>query len=228
MNPYLEQDDVWDDFHCSFIAAARDALVEQLFDHFVVRIKERKLLQAWGTAELDRQTYLEISDHRDRRVVTAVTLMGPTQKRPAQDRKQLLLDRLEFLDKGVSVCEIDLLRRGYSLRIEELCFTLQQLRSRVDRPRLDPLPYGDYNLFLSRATEIGRFSHWPIRLRDRLPAIPVPLLSSAADASLDLQTVLHRVYDAAGYANYIYAGAPQPALSPGDALWAAELIATSR
>ena len=44
------------------------------------------------------------------------------------------------------------------------------------------------------------------------------------DARLDLQQVLHRVYDAAGYEDYIYGGNPQPPLHPADAAWARELV----
>ncbi|MCX7423579.1 MAG: DUF4058 family protein [Planctomycetia bacterium] len=36
---------------------------------------------------------------------------------------------------------------------------------------------------------------WPIRLRDGLPSIPVPLRAPDPDARLDLQAVLHTIYD---------------------------------
>jgi hypothetical protein len=36
MNPYLEQDDVWDDFHGAFTVTARGALVEQLPANYTV------------------------------------------------------------------------------------------------------------------------------------------------------------------------------------------------
>jgi hypothetical protein len=45
-------------------------------------------------------------------------------------------------------------------------------------------------------------------------------------ARLDLQHVLQRIYDAAGYEDYIYEGLPQPRLSPEDAAWAAEFLPT--
>jgi len=37
--------------------------------------------------------------------------------------------------------------------------------------------------------------------------------------------MLHRVYDAARYANWIYSGVPEPALKPEDASWASSLVA---
>src|SRR3954464_15041598 len=41
MNPYLEQQAVWQDFHNSFIPAIRAALAPQLDPNFVVRIEEQ-------------------------------------------------------------------------------------------------------------------------------------------------------------------------------------------
>ena len=41
MNPYLEQDDVWQDFHDSMIPAMRDALVGQAGSDYVVKIEQQ-------------------------------------------------------------------------------------------------------------------------------------------------------------------------------------------
>ena len=49
----------------------------------------------------------------------------------------------------------------------------------------------------------------------QLPTIPIPLLAQER-AGLDLQSALHRVYDAAGYQGYIYANEPNPPLQGPD------------
>jgi hypothetical protein len=49
---------------------------------------------------------------------------------------------------------------------------------------------------------------WPVALRKRLPVIPVPVRAPDSDARIDLQAVLDRIYDDAGYADYIYAEIP--------------------
>ena len=41
MNPYLEQADVWADFHQSFIVALRNALRAQLDPRYIVKIEEQ-------------------------------------------------------------------------------------------------------------------------------------------------------------------------------------------
>jgi hypothetical protein len=73
---------------------------------------------------------------------------------------------------------------------------------------------------------VGRVGICPLRLRDRLPTIPIPLRAPDPDARLDLQQVLHDVYDAAGYEDYIYTGHPQPPLHPDDAAWVRTLAPT--
>jgi len=77
----------------------------------------------------------------------------------------------------------------------------------------------------SAAWELGRNAGlWPIRLRERLPEVPIPLRPPHADAKLDLQEVLNHIYDAAGYEDYIYLGQPQPQLDAEAAAWARQFV----
>ena len=41
MNPYLEQEDVWQDFHQSFIPLVRETLSEQVRPAYVVKVEEQ-------------------------------------------------------------------------------------------------------------------------------------------------------------------------------------------
>ncbi len=77
---------------------------------------------------------------------------------------------------------------------------------------------------MSRNDERPRVGFWPIGLRDPLPVIPIPLRPPHPDARLNLQALLHRIHDAAGYGYYIYEGTPSPALTAEDAEWACVLI----
>ena len=84
----------------------------------------------------------------------------------------------------------------------------------VDRPECL------YSVVVSRAEERPRAGFWPLRLRDRLPTVPIPLREPDGDAEINLQEVLNRVYDAYGYEDFVYAGSPDPSLTPDDAAWA--------
>ena len=73
---------------------------------------------------------------------------------------------------------------------------------------------------VSRSERRPRVGLWPLRLRNPLPTIPVPLRLPDHEARLDLQAILHRAFDAAGYASYLYRHEPQPRLSADDEAWA--------
>ena len=39
MNPYLEQERIWQDFHASFVPAMRDSLAEQLLPRYIISVE---------------------------------------------------------------------------------------------------------------------------------------------------------------------------------------------
>lgn len=248
MNPYLEQEDAWHDFHQRFPHVAGTILNEQLGPNYIVKTDEtvfihelpdegRRLLgrpdlflarqpteKSSGPAsatqtlsgpmrvhlpavDVERHPFLEILDRLTRQVVTVIELLSPTNKAAGADREYYLGKRRQILRSNVHFLEIDLLR-GFGERM----------------PQLDLPSDAAYGVLLSRIELRPEAEVWPIRLRDSLPDIPVPLRAPDADIVLPLQQVLHRLYDETGYAKYIYAGQPQPALSPADAAWAQSLI----
>ncbi|OAI46432.1 hypothetical protein AYO44_11415 [Planctomycetaceae bacterium SCGC AG-212-F19] len=243
MNPYLENDDAWHDFHERFCPACAEIISPQVRPKYIVKLDqhiylheksadERLLLgrsdvqitqqvpaaspagKAVSAApvyarlpavDVEKGSFIEVRDRESRALVTVIELLSPTNKRVGSDRDQYLAKRSELLGRGVHLVEIDLLRGG-------------------TRPPLEDLPDCDYYMMVSRAEERPRAGAWPIRLRDRLPVIPIPLQNPDPDAKVDLQPLLHHVYDLACYEDYIYRGKPQPPLHPEDAAWAESLI----
>jgi hypothetical protein len=245
MNPYLEHPDVWHDFHSRFIVAAADALTAQVRPNYIVKIdsqiylhdlldEPRKLLgrgdanilrvgegpeaspmpvamveaPVTGRIELaedeERLSYLEIVDREERDVVAVLELLSPTNKLPGPNREQYLAKRRHLLRSEAHLVEIDLLRAGP--------------RMPVEKP-----PACDYLVLVSQAENRPAVQLWPLMQRDPLPTIPVPLRGQQ-EARLDLQAALHRVYDSAGYSDYIYKKTPEPPLRPDDAQWAATYV----
>ena len=88
-----------------------------------------------------------------------------------------------------------------------------------------PATAGDYCAMVSRKPMRPNVEVWAIRLRDPLPIIPIPLKGDIPDALLDLQALLDRVYDAAGYEDYLYETPTEPPLPEADALWAQAIVA---
>jgi hypothetical protein len=251
MNPYLEQEDVWSDFHLRFIATAAEVIGPQVRPAYIVKVDRyvyvhelpegdqmllgrpdiylaearpdqiksegdvSTALAAPARARLvpltitERQAFIEIRDGTDRRLITAIELLSPANNEPGSDRDQYLAKRNRYLDTGVHLVEIDLLRGG-------------------PRLPLHPPPKGDYCIMVSRAEERPNVGVWPIQLREPLPTIPIPLRSPDATAKLDLQAVLHRVYDAAGYGDYVYRSQPQPTLSAEDQWWVDKILKAAK
>lgn len=149
--------------------------------------------------------YVEVRDRQGERLVTVIEMLSPSNKYAGGDREKYLQKRHELLKTDAHLVEIDLLRGG-------------------PRLPLDGLPACDYCVMVSRAHERPKVGVWPVMLRDRLPAIPVPLREPHPDVRLDLQEMLNLVYDRSGYARHIYRNTPLPALPPADAEWAAGLV----
>jgi hypothetical protein len=202
MNPYLEQDDAWHDFHERFLPLVADLLVAQVRPAYIVKIDEHVYDHE---VPVDRLAFVEVRDRRNRELVTVVELLSPSNKRPGSDREQYLAKREQILGSSAHLVEIDLLRGGKPLPM-------------ADRPDCD------YSVLVSRVEDRPYAGFWPVRLRSRLPEIPIPLRPQDADARLDLQAIVHRLYDAAGYEDYIYSGVPDPPLAPDDLAWARSLL----
>jgi hypothetical protein len=206
MNPYLEQEDVWHDFQQCFVVRIAQVLTAQIRPNYITRIVERICTyECLAAGDVERHSYLEIQHRDERTPVTVIEILRPPDKRVGSDREAYLAKRRQMFASGVHLVEIDLLRGGPRLPLEDL-------------------PDCDYCILVSRVEDRPRVGIWPLRLRERLPLIPIPLRAPDADARLDLQEVLHRLYDAAGYEDYIYSGTPQPPLHPDDAAWARQLI----
>lgn len=246
MNPYLEQDIAWHDFHERFLILGAGLIGAQVRPNYVVRVDDHIFVhelpdepkKSTGRADLaiaptvqpsaspasslvvleapnrirvppmdvTREAYLEILDRQSREVVTVIELLSPSNKRRSGvDRAQYLAKRRRILSSSTHLVEIDLLRGGEPMPVE-------------DRPECM------YSVLVSRADERPEAGFWPLGLSTPLPVIPIPLRDPHPDASLDLQALLHRVYDEAGYEYDIYDRPPRPPLSTEEMVWARQFM----
>ncbi len=244
MNPYLENDDVWQDFHDSMIPAMRDALIALIGPEYIIKIEhqlyihepsaEQRFLLGKAdiglaqprhyredttatatisspqmgdipTVEFQRHLYVEIRDKKRRERISVLELLSPTNKKPGPDREQYLAKRGMLLKSDTNLVEIDLLRAWPRIPVENV-------------------HSGDYCIVVSRAQDRPRVNFWPIGLREPLPGVPIPLRPGEPNVILELQAVLHGVYDRAGYGRRIYSDAPTPPLRPDDAVWANAIL----
>lgn len=245
MNPWLEQDDVWQDFHQALIPVLREMLAELVRPKYLVKIDEHLYLHelpegerallgrgdvsvagprraegdagqsasiaapAYGrlpvVADVERQSYLEIRDRKSRDLVTVIEVLSPTNKRAGADRELFLAKRRQLMQSPAHYVELDLLRGGPRMPVDEL-------------------PKCDYYALVSSSQDRPRVGIWPILLRNPLPTVPIPLRDPDPPVHVDLQEALHRVYDAAGYEDYIYGSRPQPPLGEADDEWGRGIV----
>ena len=186
-----------------------DVSVETQEDSGGVAMLEEPILAPMSvqlpTTDEERLTFIEIWDRRERAIVTVIELLSPINKRLGPDREQYLAKRNNYFKAWIHFVEIDLLRAGP--------------RMPFLTPDEQPLDC-DYCVLVSRYKERPQAGLWPIRLREPLPIIPIPLKAPDPDVRLDLKKALDRVYDAAGYRKYIYDSPLEPPLIEADAAWA--------
>lgn len=153
--------------------------------------------------------YLRIVDRANRRLVTIIELLSPSNKTPGKDRDAYLMKQREYLASDVNLVEMDLLRKGERL------------------PWIAPsVAAADFYVMVSRAAKRPRALVWPFSVRESLPPIAIPLTEKDGDVTLELATCMNQVYDSAGYARELdYAQPPNPPLDEPDAAWARELLA---
>lgn len=147
---------------------------------------------------------LEIRAVETGRLVTAIEILSPVNKRPGHKAfEKYRRKRRAFLDSDVHLLEIDLLRAGQR------------------PPLVTPLPDAPYFVFLSRADRRPNVEIWPLRLQDPIPVLPVPLLVPDSDVPLELGRAIQTIYDEASYDLRIDYRRPltPPAFAPEDAEW---------
>jgi hypothetical protein len=247
MNPYLEQDDCWQDFHQTYVKELRDRIVSLVGSGYVVKLESHIYVHELGvgTRQLVGRTDVGVSrkGHRPSTDAAVAALEAPLKVRlPAVDFE--MSDFIEIRDKEsrALVTVIEMLspsnKKGGPDREQYLGKRLFLLYKQVHFVELDflrgcprmpipGLPACDYYALVRRASEWPPVLNiWPINLKDALPPIPIPLREPDADVQVDLQQVLHAAYDSAQYGNYIYQGSPYPELSAEDSLWTRQFVVT--
>jgi hypothetical protein len=154
-----------------------------------------------------QETYLVIRDRETMKVVTVIEVLSPSNKRRnGTGRHEYLTKREEILCSPTHLVELDLLRGGLRL------------------PVVGSLPPGDFYAIISRVKRRPRCEVYAWTLRDRLPAIPVPLKPGDADAVVLLQEVFDTVYQRARYDLSVkYDASLDPPLSEAERQWVTQL-----
>ena len=249
MDPYVERR--WLDLHPRLIVMSGRLIQRQLGEDLIASIEERIIVEdtvgysrrigpdlrlvevgpqrapangagAVAVAEPIRltvmsepitQRYLQIIDaSTGGRVVSIIEFVSPTNKLPGDGRRQYRQKQEECYGAKVNLVEIDLTRAGER---ELLCHRWATARQYDNT----------YQISCWRAAWGSQVELYPITLRQRLPAIGVPLRPDDPQAVLDLQAVFEECYADARYDRTInYQDPCDPPLEGEDAAWADQLL----
>ncbi len=248
MDPYLERHSLWEEVHTRLNVAMADALGPLLPAHYRVGVERRVYLAVLATdilvgrpdvlvasppfaapimttaavtatvkpqvgqlpmPEEVVERYLEVRDTLTGQVITVIELLSPTNKLTREGREEYERKRLQVLRSQTNLVEIDLLRAG------------------------NPFPVhlsgdgnlGDYRVIVSRAPQRPRADVYAFGVREPIPDSPIPLRPGEAEPLLQLNRVLHDLYDRARYELEVdYRRPPDPPLRDDDASWASQLL----
>ncbi len=202
MDPYIEACGLWEDFHNHFVASIANTLAGILPERYLVRGGRRSYVVP--VEEEHRESFIEIyEDSPERRLVTSVEVLSPSNKRPGTPGwEQYQRKRQSQMLAGVNLVEIDLVRAGQRMTMS------------------DPWPESPYTLLAARAKQAPLCQVWPVHFQRPLPPIPVPLAHADPDVMLSLQPLIDSIYQTFRYAQSIdYTRALIPPLLPEESAW---------
>jgi hypothetical protein len=244
MDPYLESQPLWQDFHGSMLPAIKGQLQQQLPANYVV----------WS----DIYVWLHEPDYETRRgkpddFITSlkpstggsglVTLPAPaTSILPAVRRegnkylkiKEVQSDRvitvIEFLSPTNKTPGVDhdafLAKRNEYLATKTNIVEIDLHRTGLRMPMGEPPPpVADYYILICRAADFPKTAIWPFGVRDPLPDVPIPLKPEDGIVTLRLKECFDLAYDQGPYRKVVdYSKPPGIPLQRDDANWAAEWL----
>jgi hypothetical protein len=188
MDPYLEDEKLWPQFHHQLVLCLYQILLPGLVDRYRARVGQRHYAteQALFTPVVrdeHQEEFIEIRQRGDGRLVTLVDVASPSNKTTAAGRQAYLEKRAEARGAGANLVEIDLVLQG--------------------QPTLDysaeGLPDWDYAVTVTRASHPERQEIYSATLQKRLPRFRLPLAADDRDTVLDLQASFTRSYAEGGY-----------------------------
>jgi len=243
MDPYLEHPALWPDAHNRLIAAIADAVTPMVAPRYYVALERRTYLLKPddivfvgrpdialvsenapvavaaaptfnGVMEVEvpmsdevGENYLEIHEVKSGVLVTIVELLSPTNKLHRDGREQYEQKRAHVLATRTNLVEIDLLRAGEPMTV-------------VGRPIRS-----DYRILVGRGRQRPRAQLYAFNLRQPIPTFPLPLLPYETEPLVDLNAILHELYQRARFDLRLdYTQPPAPPLSGEDTAWAQTLL----
>jgi hypothetical protein len=247
MDPYLEHPGYWRDFHQSFITYWRDWLLDNLPDHYDVRIDERLGVVAEYNGGKTMLPDLSVSQsHPLPEKVPSATAVATLNREPVELGVQYadeetesflrifhrpdasviaVLELLSPTNKEGDGRQLYLQKRNELLRETIHLVELDLLLGGKRLPIRGNLPPGDYYAYVARGDQRPRCQVYGWKMTEPLTAILLPLKLPDPDLVFDLPGLLAEAHRRGKYARALpYSSPPPVALSEANAKWVAERL----
>jgi hypothetical protein len=245
MDPYLEHPDLWRDVHHRLIAAMADDLAPRLRPRYRVKVEVRVYaampdkLGFIGVPDVGiihvnepavayrpstrprtvellvpdviEEGYLEIQEVVSGEVITVIEILSPANKRSGEGRRFYETKRGLVLASATHLVEIDLLRAHQRM------------------PASGNGSSTHYRILVSHSHHRPKADLYAFDVQETTPAFPVPLKPGEEEPTVELNRILHDLYDQAGYDLSIdYRRDPAPPFDGEDAVWVEGSLAPLR
>jgi hypothetical protein len=194
VDPYLESQWYWPDFHATFLNYWCNALFKVLPSRYEARIDERMLPEG-------RTTYIRIQLLPHHHLVAVLELLTPEDKEEP-GYSCYCTKRNAVLQQSVHLIEVDLLHGGKRPDLGRSC------------------PAGDYCALIADADHRPHADVYSWTIRQPLPPLPIPLLAPDPAVCVDLAAVYNTTFDRGRYAPSIDYTQPPTAVTEADREWA--------
>ncbi len=250
MNPYLEHPFFWREAHNRLIVALANDLGARLRPKYYAAIETRTYLEdesdgvlvgipdeivfasnalrqstmaTLSTVEIPqpqrvqlvepievKERFLEVRQVQTHEVVAAIEVLSPKNKR-GDGHTSYLKKRQAIFESQTHLVEIDLLRACQPM------------------PVIGVNELWDYHILVSDAAQRPSAELYGFNLRDHIPSFSLPLKPKDNPITVDLQPLLHTVYDQGNFDLRIdyTQPIPEPALPESDRLWVQQCITSS-
>jgi hypothetical protein len=246
MNPFIEANGRWKDFHMTFLTTCREQLITRLPAHYRARLNERVQL-------------IDQGDHSFASYRPDVSVVRTTRASDESGGVATLIDlepvicrNMEVETESVGYIEIHTASNDQLVTVIEVMSPtnkkepgraeyrskMEQLRrSGVHAVEIDLLlggerlnmrellPIGDFYTFVTRKEFYPRCEVYAWSIRRKLPRIPIPLNQPDKDVVMDLAAAFETTFQRGGYGEDLDYNVPLPeSLDAADREWAASFV----
>jgi hypothetical protein len=256
MDPFVELDGAWPDFHNGLIAEIRNELGARLPDSYIARVDERVEVATWAL-EPPRSFRPDVLVGRfEKKAVSSGVALATSPAITLEPKLVEILDRdpeevritwieiraLPDLELVTAVEILSPINKSWQGRQVYLEKRDKLHASRVNLVEIDlllggaPLPMkeriepGAYYAIVARGSRLPLAELYRWTVRDPFPRLPIPLREPDADILVDFSVLVGRVYDLGRYGRTLRHSAPLPettSLTPEDRAWVESLLGDS-